>query len=199
MLRVGITGGIGSGKSTVCRIFEQLNVPVFHADDEAKLLYQNSEMLRNALKKRFGENVYKNNVLNREYLAGLVFNNPQALSDLNALVHPLVNEQFEQWCSQHSDSPYILKEAAILFESGSASGLDFVIGVIAPAEVRIQRTMARDGISREAVQKRIDNQMNQDELSALCDFAITNDGNTELIPQVLKLHKRLKALSEASD
>lgn len=195
MLRIGITGGIGSGKSTVCRIFEQLGVPVFYADQETREMYNNHPELRQKLIKEFGADMYNESELNRPALAAAVFKNPEALSRLNGIVHPYVFERFEAWCRKHSDVPYTLKEAAILFESGSYKRLHYIIGVTAPQEMRIQRVMERDHTTRAAVEDRMKNQMDQNELVSRCQFIIENDGEKSLIAQVTELHQQLLKLS----
>jgi dephospho-CoA kinase len=195
MLRVGITGGIGSGKSTVCAIFEQLGIPVFNADSETKEIYRTHQVLRLQLMKEFGDAIYSRNELNRAMLAEIVFSQPQKLKRLNALVHPLVNSKFEEWCSIQSDTLYVLKEAAILFESESYKRLHKIICVLAPIELRIARVMNRDGVEEKVVKSRIKLQMDQDELAQKCDFLILNDTESNLLPQVIKLHDQLTNLS----
>lgn len=197
MLRAGITGGIGSGKTTVCRIFETLGVPVYYADDEARGLYVNSPELKQEIIASFGEQAYlPDGNINKSYLRELAFGNPETGRLLNAIVHPHVFRHYEAWCEQHADHDYTLKEAAILFESGSYQRLHTVIGVAAPLETRILRTMERDGISREAVLERINRQMPQDELLKRCRFIINNDGEHSLISQVLNLHREMTELSD---
>ncbi len=150
MLKVGITGGIGSGKSTVSKIFEVLGIPLYYADTAAKYLMDNDAMLQQALQKEFGSEIYKEEKLDRAYLASIVFNNPAKLDALNAIVHPATIADAERWMQQQNTS-YAIKEAALIFESGAQKKLDYVIGVYAPTAMRIRRVMARDNISKETM------------------------------------------------
>ena len=189
-LKVGITGGIGSGKTTVINIFKTLGIPVFDADTAAKKTMHENIDVKKKIVELFGESAYVNNELDRKYIAGIVFNDTLKLEQLNAIVHPVTIAMAEEWM-QNQTSPYVLKEAAILFESGAAAGLDFVIGVYAPQHVRIQRTMQRDKVSREEVLKRMSKQIDEHMKMKLCDFVITNDEQQMLIPQVLQVHEKL--------
>ncbi|MFZ1369619.1 MAG: dephospho-CoA kinase [Ferruginibacter sp.] len=195
MLKIGLTGGIGSGKSTVAKVFEVLGIPVYYADDAAKKLMNEDAALKQKIKLQFGESVYANEHLNKKALADIVFNDPEKLALLNALVHPATLKDAESWMQSQS-SPYIIKEAALIFESGAHQNLDYVIGITAPAPLRIQRTMQRDGITREAVVARMDKQMDDTIKMKLCDFVITNDEQEMLLPQVLALHDKLLSLSK---
>lgn len=197
MLKIGLTGGIGSGKSTVAKIFETLGIPVYYADAEAKRLMNSSETLKKVIRQNFGEATYENDQLNRKYLAGIVFNNPEKLELLNALIHPVTINDAEQWMQQQS-APYSIKEAALLFESGAAENLDFIVGVYAPQALRIKRVMKRDGLTTDEIMKRINRQVNEEMKMKLCDFVITNDEQELLIPQVLKLHQHFSSLSNTS-
>src|SRR4051812_23514218 len=190
MLRIGLTGGIGSGKTTVAKIFELLGVPVYYADEASKRLYHTDPDLMRNIKKHFGEEVYTNEQLNRSRLASIVFNNPAKLELLNQLVHPPTIRDAENWMKTQT-SPYVIKEAALLFESGSASGLDYIIGVNAPVHQRIKRVMDRDGSSREEVLSRLNHQISEDIKMKLCDFLINNNEQELVIPQVLQLHEKL--------
>ena len=194
MLKAGLTGGIGSGKSTVARIFELMGIPVYDADTAAKTIMNEDEALSASLIRHFGKEVYTGGTLNRAYLASVVFKDEKKLALLNALVHPAVIQAATQWMQQQS-APYVVKEAALIFESGSQEGLDLVIGVYAPTPLRIQRTMERDNISREAVLKRMSTQVNEELKMKLCDFVLYNDEQRLLIPQVIDLHERLLLLS----
>ena len=187
---VGITGGIGSGKTTTCKIFEQLGVPVYYADLRAKNLMLHNEKLRSRIKQAFGEKAYSNGDLNREYLAKEVFGSKDKLFVLNGLVHPAVADDFEAWLEQNEKAEYVLKEAAILFESGAYHNVDVTVLVIAPKELRIDRVTDRDGSSRDDVIKRMNNQWTQERKAKLADHIINNDGTQLLIPQVLELHKK---------
>jgi dephospho-CoA kinase len=192
MLKVGITGGIGSGKTTVCKIFEVLGIPVFYADPEAKSIMVKDEVLIAGIKQTFGEESYfSDGTLNNKHIASIVFNNEEELKKLNALVHPAVFRGFDNWEKQISSStPYTLKEAALLFESGSYKMCDINILVTAPTEVKIARVMQRDGISKEQVKARMDKQLSDEEKIRLADYAIINDEKNSLIEQVLGLHKQ---------
>ena len=187
MLKIGLTGGIGSGKTTVARVFELLNVPVYYADEASKRLYHTDAALREAMVKHFGADVYKDDQLDRVRLAQLVFHAPEKLELLNSLVHPPTLRDAGQWMARQT-APYIIKEAALLFETGSAGQLDYIIGVTAPVHLRIKRVMDRDHISREQVQQRMDRQMDENIKMRLCDFIIHNDEQQMVIPQVLQLH-----------
>ena len=197
MLKIGLTGGIGSGKSTVAKIFETLGIPVYYADAEAKRLMNSSETLKKVIRQNFGEATYENDQLNRKYLAGIVFNDPEKLELLNALIHPVTINDAEQWMQQQS-APYSIKEAALLFESGAAENLDFIVGVYAPQALRIKRVMKRDGLTADEIMKRINRQVNEEMKMKLCDFVITNNEQELLIPQVLKLHQHFSGLSNKS-
>ena len=197
MLKIGLTGGIGSGKSTVAKIFETLGIPVYYADAEAKRLMNSSESLKQAIQQNFGEASYENEQLNRKYLADIVFNNREKLELLNALIHPVTISDAEQWMQRQS-APYCIKEAALLFESGASENLDFIIGVYAPRALRIKRVMKRDNLAPDEILKRINRQVNEEMKMKLCDFVITNDEQELLIPQVLKLHQHFISLTDKS-
>lgn len=188
-LKVGITGGIGSGKTTVCRIFKVLGVPVFDADQETKNLMQNDPNLVSAIKNSFGEQAYdENGVLNRAFLAGQVFKDEAKLKILNELVHPVAIQAAVDW-AESQEAPYTLKEAALLFESGSYKLNDVNILVTAPEEERIRRVMQRDQVPRQQVLDRISKQMPEDQKKEMADYVIDNSGEVPLIPQVLALHE----------
>lgn len=188
MLKIGLTGGMGSGKSTVAKVFEILNVPVYYADAASKRLYHTNATLMADLKKHFGKDIYTNNELNRAKLAELVFSNEEQLALLNKLVHPPTIKDAQHWMQQQT-APYILKEAALLFESGSVRELDYVVGVQAPQELRITRVMERDGTTRDAVLARMNRQLDERIKMKLCDFIIYNDEQHLVVPQVLSLHQ----------
>jgi dephospho-CoA kinase len=191
-LQVGITGGIGSGKSLVCKIFQCLGVPTYDADSRAKYVMTTDTILIQQIQKEFGNLSYNpKGVLNRKYLADTVFSDPGQLEKLNSLVHPRVAADYSNWVVSHSDAPYVIKEAALLFESGSANALDKIIAVYAPETVRIQRVLQRDTHRTEqAVKGVIQNQMNEEEKRDKADFVILNDDSMLIIPQVLQLHKQ---------
>jgi len=192
-LKIGITGGIGSGKSTAAAIFEVLGIPVYYADSRAKGLMVNNPKLVVAIKKLFGQKAYlSDGALNRTHIADIAFNNPEKLKKLNALVHPAVKLDYEQWHAQQKNVPFTLKEAALLFESGAAHELDAIIEVFAAQKIRIDRVRQRDGLTRKQVLSRIRSQMPEREKRKLADFVLLNDGKKGLIKQVLDLHQRLK-------
>lgn len=188
MLKIGLTGGIGSGKTTVAKIFEILGIPVYYADDAAKRLMNTDEALKQSIITHFGNEAYKNNELDRKYLAGIVFNNKEKLDLLNSLTHPVTIRDAEQWMN-NQNTPYAIKEAALLFESGAAEKLDHVIGVYAPQHLRVKRVMERDAVQVEEVMKRISRQIDEEMKMKLCDFVITNNEQKLVIPQVLELDK----------
>jgi dephospho-CoA kinase len=195
MVKIGITGGIGSGKSTVAKAFEVLGIPVYYADDAAKRLMNEDEELKEKIKDQFGNVVYKDGKLDKKHLADIVFTYPEKLKVLNALVHPATLKDAALWMQQQT-SPYCIKEAALIFESGAQQQLDYVIGVTAPAPLRIQRTMQRDGISREEVIARLDKQIDETIKMKLCDFVIINDEQQMLLTQIIQLHEKLLSLSQ---
>jgi dephospho-CoA kinase len=194
MLKIGLTGGIGSGKSTIAKVFEVLGVPVYYADDAAKRLMNEDEQLKQQLIQHFGEATYTNGVLNRAHLSSIVFQNKEKLELLNSLVHPATVADATQWFSQQS-TPYVIKEAALLFESGTAQGLDKVIGVRAPETIRIKRVMDRDKVSADEVKRRMNNQIEETIKMRLCDFVIENNEQQLVTTQILKLHEQLTKLA----
>lgn len=194
MLKIGLTGGIGSGKSTVSKIFEALGIPVLDADATAKTIMETDVFIKQQLIKTFGEQVYVNDKLQRSYLANIVFNDSYALEKLNAIVHPVTIEFGKKWAAQQN-SPYTIKEAALMFESSSAEGLDIIIGVYAPNHLRIKRVMQRDGISRDLVIQRMNHQIDDTIKMKLCDEVVINDEQQMLLPQVIALHQKFLKLS----
>jgi len=192
MLKIGITGGIGSGKTTVCRIFETLGIPVFYADTVAKQIMVTDPILVAGVKQAFGEDSYlADGTLNNKHIAGIVFNNALELEQLNSLVHPAVFRAFDSWIEQVPDTvPYTLKEAALLFESDSYKMCDQTVLVIAPLETRLQRVMVRDGVSEAQVRARMDKQLSDEQKMKLADHLIYNNETDSLIAQVLKLHQQ---------
>lgn len=190
MVKVGLTGGIGSGKSTVARIFETLGIPVYYADDAAKQLMNTDLRLQQKIRQAFGDTAYVNGELDRKYISDIVFRDPQKLELLNSFVHPATLADAAAWMrSQHT--PYAIKEAALIFESGSQEGLDLVIGVYAPPALRIHRVMQRDHTTRDAVLARMSKQIDETIKMRLCDIVINNDEQQLLIPQVLSAHRQL--------
>lgn len=195
MLRIGITGGIGSGKTTAAKVFEVLGIPVYYADDAAKRLMNEDEELKEKISQQFGKTLYKDGKLDRKKMAEIVFHDPVKLEQLNALVHPATFKDAEKWM-QLQTAPYCIKEAALIFESGAQENLDYVIGVTAPAAERIQRTMKRDGATREEVTARMDKQLDESVKMKRCNFVLNNAEQEMLLPQVLALHEKLLSLAK---
>jgi dephospho-CoA kinase len=190
---IGLTGGIGSGKTTVARIFSMLNVPVYNSDEAGRNISNIDPLVKSTIKEQFGADVFdQNENLNREKLSAIVFNDSSALAKLNAIIHPAVAQDFKTWCANQS-SPYVIKETAILFEHGLDKHLDGVIVVEAPDELRIKRVMHRNGITEDAVRQRIQQQLPQDELISRADWVIHNNEEQLLIPQVLAVYSRITA------
>ena len=190
MKRIGITGGIGSGKTYVSKIFSSLSVPVFNSDLEAKKLMISSKKLIKLLKDEFGKNIYKDKYLDKDKLSSIVFSNYDKLQKLNSFVHPLVKKVFDNWCRLQK-STYIIKEAAIIFESNSYLDLDAVICVSAPLDLRVKRLLRRDSFIEDDIKKRIDNQISQEDKEKLSDYIILNDEKQLLLPQIIKIHEEL--------
>jgi dephospho-CoA kinase len=191
MLKVGITGGIGSGKTTICRIFETLGIPVFYADTVAKEIMVNDAILIQGVKDSFGEESYlPGGILNNKHIAGIVFNDELELAKLNAMVHPAVFRAFDNWVVQlPKDTPYILKEAALLFESGSYKMCNKNILVTAPLELKLKRVMNRDGVTADQVKARMDKQFTDEKKIKMADYLINNNETDSLINQVMELHQ----------
>ena len=190
MLKIGLTGGIGSGKTTVAQVFEKLGVPVFYADLETKKCMQSDVVLIKQLKATFGNNIYVDRMLQKDRLASIIFNDDSALQTINRLVHPAMQRVFDEWCSSQNAS-YVLKEAAILFESGSDKVLDKIVCVSAPDDLRKQRVMKRDGIKESQVSERMSKQWEQSRKIELAHFHILNDEKQLIIPQILEIHSLL--------
>ena len=189
-LIVGITGGIGSGKSTVCRVFKLLEVPVFEADKIAKQLLDSHPKVKKGLIHLFGENIYsEKGTVDRKKLADIIFNDEVQLRKMNNLVHPVVREEFEKWVAHNKQQPYVIHEAAILFESGFYKMMDYNILVSAPHEKRIKWVMERDGVSRQQVEERMKNQMSEEEKQKLASAVLLNDNHHLLIPEIIKIDK----------
>lgn len=198
MLRIGLTGSIGSGKSTVAKIFEVLGVPVYYADPEARKLMQSDVGLRSAIMANFGEEAYEGSSLNSLFLAEQIFSDPAKLSLLNSLVHPVIIADADAWMKMQV-SPYVVKEAALLFESGADKHLDVIIGIDAPENIRLRRVMSRDGVARDKVLERQRNQLGNAEKMRLCNHVIVNDDKQLITPQVLKLHELFLSSGENED
>ncbi len=189
---IGLTGGIGSGKSVVAKVFATLGIPVFNADDEAKRIMQTSPEIKTKLIEQFGLEIYNENGLDKEKLASIVFNDPFQLQLLNAIVHPVTIQAAKDWAAKQT-TPYVIKEAALIFESGTADGLFKVIGVTAPLSLRTHRVMQRDGITKDQVDARMRNQILDTIKMRLCDYVIENNNQQMVIPQVLEIDKAIRA------
>ena len=190
MIRVGLTGGIGSGKTTVGRVFRTMGIPVFEADAEGRRLLVNDLRLKHAVVERFGASVLKEDAIDRAALASIVFQNAAALKDLNALIHPAVRAAFDRWTSEQGP-PYVIMEAAVLAESGGHRTMDRIVVVSAPEAIRIQRVMERDGVREDAVRARMANQVSEAERLAIADHVIHNNDSRLVIPQVVEVHAAL--------
>ncbi len=188
MIKVGITGGIGSGKSLVCDIFRKLGIQVYVADDRAKTLMNSDHQIKGKLISKFGESLYKKDLLNRGLLAGIIFEDKVALDFVNSIVHPAVAVDFEEWCNLWKADSYVIEEAALLFESGAFKQMDKMITVYAPDDLRIKRVVQRDNASIEQVRQRMSHQMNDEEKVKLSDYVIYNDDNHSILEQVLNFH-----------
>lgn len=193
MIKIGITGGIGTGKSTVCRIFELLNVSIYYSDDRAKELMNTNSNIRKAIIEQFGNDSYKEQVLDRNYLAKKVFQNKENIHKINQIVHPVVAQDFEKWCNEQKGA-YILKETALMFETNAHLQMNQIICVTAPLELRIARTLNRDAYrTKSDVLKIIEKQLSEEEKIRRSDYVISNDNSQLLIPQVLAIHKQILA------
>ena len=192
MFKVGLTGGIGSGKSTVARVFGVLGIPVFNADDESKRLLQEDEGAKSAVIAAFGGRIYPGGELDRAALASVVFNDPEAMAKLNAIAHPAVRKELGQWVDRQR-SPYVLVEAALLVDTGWYRSMDHLMVVSAPEAERVKRVMARDGATEEQVMARMRNQVGEEQRMAVADSIVRNDGHELVIPQVLALHEQFVA------
>lgn len=186
-MMLGVTGGIGSGKTSVCRIFSVLGIPVFSADPEAKLLMDSNEGIRKEINRITGRNMYPQGVLDRQGLASLIFNDNELLRKVNSAVHPVVLKLFTDWAARQ-EAPYVIIEVAILFESGAADLVDRILTVTAPMEERIERVMLRNNLTRDQVLERIRNQHDDDYLVSHSDYVIRNSENDMIIPAVLEIH-----------
>lgn len=194
MLKVGLTGGIGSGKTTVAHFFEIINIDVYYADDRAKYLLENDPKIIWQIKENFGK-IYNSKSLDKKKLAEIIFKNPKKIKIINGIVHPAVKEDFERWCEQFKHKKYILQEAAILFESGFDKFMDLTISVSADKEKRIERVINRDDVTREKIIDRMKHQLTDDERNKLANFVIKNDDKHLIIPQILDIHKKISNYS----
>lgn len=192
MTKVGVTGGIGSGKTLICQVFEKLGIPVFYADEEAKRLLNDDPQVKEAVMKYFGREIYDESGIKKALLASKIFNNQEALREINSIVHPAVRRLFLEWAeSKESVFHYLIEEAAILFESGSYKDLDFNVLVYAPEELRIERVAKRDNTNREHIKTRMKHQMKDEEKIQLVEAVIYNDESQLVIPQILEIHQQL--------
>ncbi|SRR6056297_445390 len=190
MRKIGVTGGIGSGKTLVCDVFRALRVPVYEADREAKRLMEEDPSLRKHLEGLFGKEAYTEGHLNRSHIASRVFGDPEILQALNSKVHPAVHEDFQRWCLEQSSAPCVIEEAAVLYESGGDRFLDAVVLVYAPEELRMERVMKRDGVSREQVLHRMKHQLPDEEKRKRADYIIFNGNQQMILPQIVDLHQQ---------
>ena len=195
MLRVGLTGGIGSGKSTVAGVFEVLGVPVYYADRAGRMLVDNDPGIRTEIIKHFGKESYKDGRLDRQYISTIVFGDEKKRELLNEITHPVIISDAAKWMKKQN-AAYIIKEAALIFESGSEKDLDYVIGVKSPRGLRIKRVMERDSTSKAEVIKKMESQMDEDVKMKKCDFLLINDEQQLLVPQVMALHQQLLQLAK---
>ena len=195
MLNVGLTGGIGSGKTIASKIFEVLGIPVYQADVAAKRLMETNPVLKNQLIEQFGNDAFVDGKLNRSYIAEIIFNDKEKLQLINSLVHPYTIQDGIEWMKKQT-TPYAIKEAALIFESGSQSNFDYIIGISSPLTLRLNRTLKRDNINRELVLEKMENQLDEETKMKLCDFVLLNDERTLLTTQVLAVHEKLIALSK---
>lgn len=191
MKTIGLTGGIGSGKTTVAKIFEVLGVPIYYADDKAKELYVTDQVMKKEIIEAFGEQTYIDNKLNKKHLAKEVFSDSEKLKLLNLIVHPRVKIDFENWKNKHAEATYLIKEAAILIEARGHLECDKIILVTASQEIRIERVMFRDSSTKKEVLDRINKQLSDEEKLKFSDFEIDNSGDKMLIPQIMKIHEEL--------
>ena len=190
---IGLTGGIGAGKTTVAKVFKALGIPVFNADEVAKELMLTNPVIKNQLLTTFGDRVYlSSGALDKDYLAGIVFKDAYQLELLNAIVHPVTIQAAKDWAATQS-APYVIKEAALLFEAGATDGLTAIIGVAAPLNLRIQRVMQRDACSKIEVEQRMRHQISDTIKLKLCDWVIDNNDQDLIIPQVLKIQEAILA------
>lgn len=193
MIKIGVTGGIGSGKSTVCRVFSLLGIPCYDSDAEAKRLMNTDRDLAARIRSLLGSGAYTEQGLDRAYVSARVFGHPELLQRLNAIVHPAVEHDFARW-AEEQQAPYVIEESAILFESGADRLMDRTVAVVAPESVRIRRVCRRDGRDEQAVRARIAHQMSDEERIRLSDYVLRADERELLIPQILDLHRQLSLL-----
>ena len=191
MIKVGLTGGIGSGKSFIAEVFVNLGIPVFNSDIKARKISNTNLTIKQDIISHFGKESYHNDSLNRTYIAGMVFEKPELLEKLNSIIHPQLEIEFDKWLSSQNESKYVIKEAAILFETGGYKRMDSNILVIAPVDLRIDRIQKRDNLSVNQIKNRMANQWADERKEELADFIINNDENNLILPQIINIHKRL--------
>jgi len=191
MLAIGVTGGFGSGKTLVCKIFACFGIPVYYSDEQAHMLTEKDPAILKSIGEAFGPGLIDSGRLDRGALADIVFRDRKALERLNAIIHPAVRRDVEAWMDRQKGVPYIIQETAILFESGAYNRMDGIISVSAPLETRINRVMKRDGIARQQVIDRINSQLDQSEMDKRADVVIHNDGEKMLIPQIVEIHEKI--------
>ncbi len=196
MLKIGLTGGIGSGKSLVADIFRILGIPVYNADERARQLLNTSTSIKTALSNRYGADIYNSNGIDREKLAAIIFQDHKELDFVNSVVHPVVKENFFSWANNQKEVPYVIEEAAILFESGAYKTMDYTIAVTAPKELRINRVVKRDRVKKEQVLSRIQHQLPEEESISRADFVMINDEKELIVPQVIAIDKKLRTIWE---
>lgn len=195
MLKVGITGGIGSGKTQVCQVFETLGIPVFNADTAAKKIMETDNELVKQITKLLGAEAYINGIINRSWLSSILFQDEKKRTALNAIVHPAVIAFGQEWMNSQQ-AAYVLKEAALFFETGSNKEMDYMIGISAPVDLRLKRAMKRDHLDEITIKQKMAAQMDEKEKMMRCQFIILNDDETAIIPQVLSIHQQLLALAK---
>ncbi|MCL2650344.1 MAG: dephospho-CoA kinase [Candidatus Azobacteroides sp.] len=196
MLKLGITGGIGAGKTVVASFLKAMEIPVYVADDEAKKLTSSSPVIKTKLIQLFGEKIFANNIFDKALLASLIFNNKENLNLVNSIIHPEVLSDFNKWVQKHNDKPLIAMESAILFESGFDKNMDLIVAVTAPLEERIERIRKRNQSTREEILERISNQFPENEKCSKSDFVIYNDNDKAIIPQIECILQKISALAK---
>lgn len=189
-MKIGITGGIGSGKSYVCNLLKQWGLPVYNCDDEAKRLMTESPIIRHQLTALIGENAYRNNELNKPIIAEYLFANAENAEKVNGIVHPVVKQDFENWTKEQT-TPIVIQECALLFESGFSDTVDVTVEIYAPKEIRLERAMKRDNATRQQVEARMASQMDEEEKRAQANYCIINDGKADLNAQIEELFTQL--------
>jgi dephospho-CoA kinase len=191
MIKVGVTGGIGSGKSLICQVFSRLGVPVYIADEAAKNLMDHNPVIIKGLTGIFGDTIYVDGKLNRSKLSGMIFDDPLILAQVNRIVHPVVRQDFDEWCSAFTSVPFVIQESAILFETKAINLFDYIILVLAPEEIRIQRVIRRTGMTREKILRIMKNQLSDEEKIVRSHFHIKNDETNLILPIILSIYTEI--------